>query len=93
MGAQQCTHILNIELARMLLYSLVKAYIVFLVYINLFSLTTIRLSLLTITIAAFTCVNVKYRNDPKFSDRQVYANSVDPDQTAPTLTAIPSASL
>ena len=24
-----------------------------------------------------------YRNDPKFSDRQVYANSADPDQTAP----------
>ena len=24
-----------------------------------------------------------YRNDPKFSDRQVWANSVDPDQTAP----------
>ena len=22
-------------------------------------------------------------NDPKFSDRQVWANSVDPDQTAP----------
>ena len=25
----------------------------------------------------------KYRNDPKFSDRQVSANSADPDQTAP----------
>ena len=24
----------------------------------------------------------KYRNDPKFSDRQVWANSVDPDQIA-----------
>ena len=24
-----------------------------------------------------------YRNFPKFSDRQVLANSVDPDQTAP----------
>ena len=24
-----------------------------------------------------------YGNDPKFSDRQVCANSVDPDQTAP----------
>ena len=24
-----------------------------------------------------------YRNDPKFSDRQVWANSVDQDQTAP----------
>ena len=23
---------------------------------------------------------IKYHNDPKFSDRQVYANSVDPDQ-------------
>ena len=41
-----------------------------------------------------------YRNFPKFSDRQVWANSADPDQTAPrgavwsgsTLFAIPSAS-
>ena len=42
----------------------------------------------------------EYRNDPKFLDRQVWANSADPDQTAPTgavwsgstLFAIPSAS-
>ena len=42
-----------------------------------------------------------YRNDPKFSDRYAWANSADPDQTAPrgavssgsTLFAIPSASL
>ena len=27
-------------------------------------------------------VHRSYRNDPKFSDRQVWANSVDPDQTA-----------
>ena len=41
-----------------------------------------------------------YRNFPKFLDRQVWANSADPDQTAPrgavwsgsTLFAIPSAS-
>ena len=40
----------------------------------------------------------EYSNDPKFSDRQVWANSVDPDQTAPrravwsgsTLFGIPS---
>ena len=40
-----------------------------------------------------------YCNDPKFSDREVWANSADPDQTAPrgaiwsgsTLFAIPSA--
>ena len=34
-----------------------------------------------------TCQYCKqaYRNDPKFSDGQVWANSVDPDQTAPTL--------
>ena len=25
-----------------------------------------------------------YHNDPKFSDRLVWANSADPDQTAPT---------
>ena len=28
-----------------------------------------------------------YNNDPKFSDRQVWANSADPDQTAPLQTA------
>ena len=34
-----------------------------------------------------------YRNFPKFSDRQVWANSADPDQTARSaLFAIPSAS-
>ena len=37
-----------------------------------------------------------YRNVPKFSDRYAWANSADPDQTAPrsgsTLFAIPSAS-
>ena len=26
---------------------------------------------------------VKYCNDPKFLDKQVWANSADPDQTAP----------
>ena len=26
-----------------------------------------------------------YRNDPKFSDRQILANSADPDQNAPSL--------
>ena len=38
-----------------------------------------------------------YRNDPKFSDRHVKANSADPDQTAPqgwsSLFSISSASL
>ena len=51
------------------------------------------------------CIFIGYRNVPKFSDRQVWANSADPDQTAPlqtapwgavwsgsTLFAIPSAS-
>ena len=28
----------------------------------------------------------KYRNDPKFSDRYAWANSADPDQTAPKST-------
>ena len=27
--------------------------------------------------------SIRYQNDPKCSDRQVRANSVDPDQTAP----------
>ena len=46
------------------------------------------------------CFLMNYRNYPKFSDRQAWANSADPDQTAPrgavwlgsTLFAIPSAS-
>ena len=29
------------------------------------------------------CCLSAYRNDPKFSDRYAWANSVDPDQTAP----------
>ena len=45
-------------------------------------------------------ISWSYRNDPKFLDRQAWANSADPDQTAPrgavwsgsTLFAIPSAS-
>ena len=28
-------------------------------------------------------IGSSYRNDPKFSDRKVWANSADPDQTAP----------
>ena len=39
--------------------------------------------------------NKTYRKDPKFSDRQAWANSADPDQTVPrgfTLFAILSAS-
>ena len=48
-----------------------------------------------------TCVHlIGYRNDPKFSDRQAWANSADADQTAArgavwsgsTLFAVPSAS-
>ena len=47
-------------------------------------------------------IDIDYRNDPKFSDRHAWANSADPDQTAPrlllavwsgsTLFAIPSPS-
>ena len=33
-----------------------------------------------------------YRNDPKFLDRYAWANSADPDQTAPRVFAILSAS-
>ena len=48
----------------------------------------------------FQAVKWNYHNDPKFSDRYAWANSADPDQTAPrgavwsgsTLFAIPSAS-
>ena len=34
---------------------------------------------------SFSAVFQSYRNDPKFSNRQVRANSADPDQTAPSL--------
>ena len=30
-----------------------------------------------------TTWDFQYNNDPKFSDRQVWSNSIDPDQTAP----------
>ena len=33
----------------------------------------------------FITVNFLYRNDPKFLDRYAWANSADPDQTAPSL--------
>ena len=33
-------------------------------------------------IGRFIILVMKYRNDPKFSDRQVWANSIVPDQTA-----------
>ena len=36
------------------------------------------------TVSWDTCCHMSnYRNDLKFSDRQVWANSADPDQTAP----------
>ena len=31
----------------------------------------------------FVLLQLKYRNDPKFSDKYAWANSADPDQTAP----------
>ena len=31
----------------------------------------------------FSGQNYSYRNDPKFLDRYAWANSADPDQTAP----------
>ena len=34
-----------------------------------------------LTLEANCCLY--YRNDPKFSDRYAWANSADPDQTAP----------
>ena len=34
------------------------------------------------TFIVFKMYNTHYRNDPKFSDWQVWVNSLDPDQTA-----------
>ena len=36
---------------------------------------------------------VIYSNDPKFSERQIQANSVDPDQTASEVTVWPGSAL
>ena len=52
------------------------------------------------TVLIANWIQISYRNDPKFSGRYAWANSADPDQTAPegavwsgsTLFAIPSAS-
>ena len=57
-------------------------------------------NLMTWLFCSLSFLYVAYRNDPKFSDRQVWANSADPDQMAPrgvvwsgsTLFAIPSSS-
>ena len=50
----------------------------FSVFIEYF--TTQKLKLLPFCFSLGT-----YRNDPKFSDRYAWANSADPDQTAPDL--------
>ena len=47
-----------------------------------------RLSLLSkqlicLSTFVFAVFLMKYRNDPKFLDRLIWANSADPDQTAP----------
>ena len=41
--------------------------------------TSIKLSCFKFLLTLTVCM---YSNDPKFSDRLVWANSVDPDQTA-----------
>ena len=35
------------------------------------------------TYLIFVLLTLRYRNDPKFLDEQVWANSADPGQTAP----------
>ena len=37
----------------------------------------------SVIINQFLSLNILYRNDSKFSDQQILANSVDPDETAP----------
>ena len=36
-----------------------------------------------VSMCKFARSSYSYLNDPKFSDRQVWANIADPDQTAP----------
>ena len=38
------------------------------------------------TVALAGC---EYHNDPKFSEKRVWANTVDPDQTAPRVCTVP----
>ena len=40
------------------------------------------------TISKQTSTSYRYRNGPKFSDRYAWANSEDPDQTAPSLITV-----
>ena len=37
----------------------------------------------SLNVSKFRSRNLRYRNDPKFSDTQALANSADPDQTVP----------
>ena len=63
------------------------------------SLVAFLYDLSKISMKVEKCGKNDYRNDPKFPDRYAWANSADPDQTAPggavwsgsTLFAIPSA--
>ena len=43
----------------------------------------LTVKILSVTFATNFSLN-DYRHDPKFSDRQVWVNSVDPDQTTPS---------
>ena len=38
---------------------------------------------LFILLSLKSCFNIVYHYNPKYADRQVWAKSVDPDQTAP----------
>ena len=46
---------------------------------------TINSSVMCLWVQKASLWHCLYRNDPKFSDKQVWANSADPDQTAPLL--------
>ena len=51
------------------------------------SFLTFRLKEIFLSLQSINCFHLRnnhsYRNDPKYSDRYAWANSVDPDQTAP----------
>ena len=54
------------------------------IYISIHSVECYKLDGILISVNCFS----EYRNDPKFSDRSVWANSAEPDQTAPSLSRV-----
>ena len=85
----------------LLIWLTIIMFSLYYVYLNFFVISCFgfegRIWVLTVTSPGHCLLfTLNYRNDPKFTDKQVWANSADPDQTAPrgsSLFAIPFASI